>query len=91
MADFLIECLVSGITFFIIAYVFLSFFDSKFGKALGTPTFLLIFLVLPVVCSVFLGTSVAASLPDSTSALIGLVFVMPAIAFLVGVLRSRRR
>jgi hypothetical protein len=91
MPDFLIECLVSGITFFIIAYVFLSFFDSTFGKALGTPTFLLIFIVLPVIYGVFLGTSDAAALPDSTSDFIGLVFVMPGIAFLVGAFRSWRR
>lgn len=41
-----------------------------------------------MIYGVFLGTNASESLPDSTPALIGLVFVMPGIAFLVGMLRS---
>jgi hypothetical protein len=65
VADLLIECLVSGITFFIIAYVFVSFADSTFGKALGTSMFLLIFTVLPMIYGVFSGPTLVSPYPTA--------------------------
>lgn len=93
MVDFLIYSLAAGIVAFIIAFVAALMSKKKFEEALTASMFVLgAVIILPMLVDAVLPTNLSAMLPlQKLPTLIGLLFVMPGLGFLVSRLSSRRR
>jgi uncharacterized membrane-anchored protein len=93
MADLLIYSVIVGIAAFIVACIFALMSGKNFEEALITSMFVLgAVIILPMIVDVFLPTNLSAMLPgQKIPTLIGVLFVMPGISFLLGRLRSWRR
>lgn len=88
--DFLMDCLMSGILFFLIASLYAFVRSDKFGEALGTAMLgLFLAVVVPMITDAFLHTRFSTILPwGKAPTLIGAFLVMPGMGLLFGIMRS---
>ncbi len=89
-ADFLIDCLISGILFFLVAGLYAFVQADNFGEALGTAMLaLFLAVVLPMIADAVLHTRFSTILPwGKAPTLIGAFLVMPGLGLLFGIMRS---
>jgi hypothetical protein len=90
VADFLMDCLIAGMLFFLIACLYAFIQPDQFGVGMGIGmSILLLIVVLPMIVDVFLHTTFSTILPwGKAPTLIGVLFIMPGMGLLFGIMRS---